>query len=96
MAVFNNYGFAGNPFGPNMGPQNFGGGMGDGFGPGGVENFGGPLGVGMQPINNVLQMNGGGGGGGGQQTGPLVIRDTNDIILNDTNNNNTPVIPQCI
>ena len=94
MAVFNNYGFAGNPFGPNMGPQNFGGGMGDGFGPGGVENFGGPLGVGMQPINNVLQMNGGGGGGGVQQApGPIVIRDTNDIILNDTNNNNTPVIP---
>ena len=94
MAVFNNYGFAGNPFGPNMGPQNYGGGIGDGFGPGGVENFGGPLGVGMQPINNVLQMNGGGGGGGGQQSsGPIVIRDTNDIILNDTNNNNTPVIP---
>ena len=94
MAVFNNYGFAGNPFGPNMGPQNYGGGMGDGFGPGGVENFGGPLGVGMQPINNVLQMNGGGGGGGGQQSsGPIIIRDTNDIILNDTNNNNTPVIP---
>jgi len=42
MAVFNNYGFAGNPFGPNMGPQNYGGGIGDGFGPGGVENFGGP------------------------------------------------------
>ena len=95
MAVFNNYGMGGYPYGSIGVPTPFQDGI--NFG-----NFGGGNNVISnmnEPYIDGIQMNGGGGGTGGgpSNTGPIIVdggpRDTNDIILNDTTNNESPVIP---
>ena len=96
MAIFGNNGMFGNIYGGGFNDGgNFGGGIGDGYFPG---NMGMGGGVGIQPIgigNNILMQNGGGGCGGSANvgTGPIVVRDTNDIINNDIATNGPPTIP---